>query len=153
MSPAVAPSSLNPILAYAIEHQADAKWLLMSKGLPLDDVEDVVQDALVKLLRADPPHADNPKSYWTITVMSAAHTYWRRQRKLLPLDFDKADPRQELESIIGPRETIREVWEAAKPFQRRAIIDKLTRRSGPLPGRTKSAISGLRRRLREGAAV
>ena len=146
---------MNPIVAYAIEHQEYAKGVLVNKGVPFDDVEDVVQDALVRVLRARPRHADNPHSYWMRVVINTALSYWRWRRycEHLPLDFDKVDPHQNLESIVGPRETIREAWDAARPFERRAIIDKLTRRSGSFPSKTKSAISTLRRRLREGAAV
>ncbi len=144
---------MNPVLAYAIEHQADVKWLLLSKGIPQDDVEDVVQDALIKLLRADPSHADNPKSYWTMTVMSAAHNYWRRRRDSLPLDFDRADSRQNPEMTVSQRETIREAWSAASPYQQRAIVEMLTRNGKPLSSKTKTAMCKLRRRLREGAAV
>lgn len=143
---------MNPVLAYAIEHQGDAKGLLVSKGVPLDDVEDVVQDALIKLLRADPPHADNPKGYWTLTVITTARTYWRRRRELR-LDFDRVDLRQDLESSVSQRETIREAWEGARPFERRAIVEMLTQNGRPLSSKTKTAMCKLRCRLREQVAV
>ena len=143
---------MNPVLAFAIEHQAVAKGGLRSKGIPIDDVEDVVQDALVKLLRADPPHAENPPAYWMLTVMSAARTYWRRRRELR-LDFDRVDLRQDLETITYQREAIRKTWEAARPSERRAIVELLTQNGQPLSPRTKTAMCKLRRRLREEVAV
>lgn len=57
MDQAQVGQGVNPVLAFALEHQADAKRLLLWKGMPLDDVDDVVQDALVKVLSAVPTPA------------------------------------------------------------------------------------------------
>lgn len=146
---------MNPILAYAIEHQAKACRLLAGfYGVPIDDVADASQEVFIKIMRANPSTVENIQGYWSVTIRSVAYTYHRRRlHSPNPLETDKSDPAQDPQAIACQRETIREIWAAALPHERRGIIAKLTQRHGPLSDTTKAGVSRLKRRLRERAAA
>jgi DNA-directed RNA polymerase specialized sigma24 family protein len=145
---------LHPILAYAIEHQAKARAILLgSYRIPYDDIEDVCQDLLVNLLGAKPSHFTNPYGYWAKTLTNTALAYWRRSKRIPPLGYDRPDRRQDPEAAACAREEINEAWGIATPSERRAIVSKLTYRGSCMPLATRVRISVLKRRLRERAAV
>ena len=51
---------MNLVLEYAIEHQAATRAMLFSRGIPTQDLEDVYQYALVRILSANPRNVKEP---------------------------------------------------------------------------------------------
>ena len=146
---------MNPVLAYAIEHQALAKALLVScHGVAPDGADDVSQDVLLNIWRAAPELVENPRAYWSATLRSAAMNYHRRSaRQPFPSQYDRADPRQDPEATAIRREALRDIWAEATPSEQRAIVQILTQPISRIPGKTKVPLCRLRRRLRERAAA
>ena len=143
---------MNPVLAFAIEHQAEARAIIVGHyGLRGDDVEDVVQEVLVKIWQTNPLDVEEQRAYWRRTVQSAVMAYFRRraQRRDLYTRVHNStrnrycqDPPEE---TLIQRETLREVWDAATPSQRRAISARLNGdQSTPS---TRTAITRLKGRL------
>ena len=153
---------MNPVLAYAISRRADARAILHSRGIPVDDLDDICQDVLFRIYRAAPSGTGNMKAYWNITLNTVAANYWERCAKRDPTrsgfhwgriyDVDIADDRQDPELIAICRETVREAWRVAMPCERRAIIQVLTAPM-PVPNWAYVALYRLRRRLRERAVA
>ena len=142
---------MNAVLQYAIDHRAEAcRFLCGRYGVPLDDVEDVVQTALLNILKLDPENL-NPRAYWRMALQSAAINSYRRRRvrpETVALLYEGIpDPRQELETVVECREEVRRAWREATPGGRRAIMTVLMSREGRLSSVVKAQISKLRRRL------
>ena len=146
---------MNPVLAYAIEHQAKARAILVGYyGVAPDDVEDVAQDMLLNILRTAPEDVANVKGYWSAALWSVAANYYRLNARLpLPVQYEHADPRQDPEATVIRRETLRDIWADASPAEQRAIVQVTTQPISHLPGKTRVPLCNLRRRLRERAAA
>ena len=146
---------MNPVLSYAIEHQAKAKAILCGiHGVPLDDVDDVAQDVLLNIFLATPGKVDRPGGYWLAALHNTAMRHHQRNaRQPLPVTRDSADPRQDPEATAIRREALRDAWAAATPAERRAIVQVLTEPIPVIPGKTRIPLCRLRRRLRERAVA
>ena len=147
---------MNLILAYAIEHQAEARRLLAGVyRIPPGDVEELNQEVLVAIWEANPPHDKNPRAYWGITIKTRCYNYFSvtSRKATSPLPLDRSDRRQEVEPIALARETLREAWVAATPAERRAMIARLGQQRGQYSNSTKVNICRLKRKLRERAAA
>jgi DNA-directed RNA polymerase specialized sigma24 family protein len=152
---------MNPILEYATSNRSQACGLVIRRyGIPLDDADDIVQDAMLRVLLADPDDI-NRQSYWLSALRSAALTYWTR-RKLRPawpfkygedgtILTDIEDRRQDCARQAEAAETIREACAIATPRERAAIAVAV---GGERPISNKMAVRlwRLRRRLRVAAA-
>ena len=81
---------MNPVLQFAIDSQRRTRGLLVGVyGIPQGELDDCVQEVLLRILQANPLHADYPQQYWAKTVRSVAHDCWGRlgrQRRTVPLD-------------------------------------------------------------------
>ena len=147
---------MNPILAYAIEHQAKARRILAGVyRIPPSDVEELNQQVLVAIWESNPPHDKNPRAYWSITIKTRCYNYFKviSRKATSPLPLDRSDPRQEVERTVLARESLREAWGAATPAERRAFIARLGQQRGQYSNSTKVNICRLKRKLRERAAV
>lgn len=134
------------VLEYAVHHQDATRRILAGVyGVPPDDVEDVAQDAILRVLQA-PRHMDYPEAYWKATLRSAAMTYWQRRKIMVPLTIDPADPHQDLETLVIQRERLREALAAVKLSEREAISDYVL--GVHKSNRSRVAMHRLRRRLR-----
>jgi DNA-directed RNA polymerase specialized sigma24 family protein len=140
-------TAFNAVLAYAIEHQTEAKRLLAGyHHLPPDDVDDVYQEILTRIINTSPPKATNPRGYWNVCLRNAVASYfrWRRIPATLP-DWGIEDPLQNPERAVIHSEEMREVWEAATPAQKRAIVSRLNGEPNTL--KVRVAITRLKERL------
>lgn len=138
---------MNAILAYAIEHEADAKRLLAGYyHVPPDDVDDLHQEMLLRILKAAPSADSNVKGYWSVCLANRVRLYFRSRRPLIGLDdWTLADPLQDPETAAIRREDLREAWDVSTPAQRRAIVARLRGQPDTPAGRV--AIVRLKRRL------
>jgi DNA-directed RNA polymerase specialized sigma24 family protein len=157
---------VNPVLAFAIEHQADARAIIGYRyELRKDQIDEVSQDILIRIWRADPQAVINLRGYWQKVVRTAAMGFLRRKartrltRQLVSeyeegvLDAEiSADPKQDPFLAATCRESIREAWGEATDAERRSIVENLTVPHSP-PIRVRASLSRLRRRLRERAAA
>lgn len=154
---------MNPILEYAVDHRAEACGILIrSYGASPDDVDDIVQDAMIKVLRAD-PYDGHRRSYWLSAVRSALYDHWRR-RKLRPawpfnygedgaLLTDVEDQRQDCSRQAEAAEAIQEACAIATPPQRAAVA-VLVGSGGLLsPNTLKKHLHHLRKKLRAAAVA
>ncbi len=154
---------MNAILQYAVSHRGRARGRLIGRyRIPPDDVEDIVQDAMLKVHMAS-PDAINPQSYWLCALRSAALEYWRR-RKLRPTQpfaygedgailTDMEDRRQDSARQVEAVETMREAQAMATPREREAITVATTTKERALPNWTKQRLHHLRKRLRAAAVA
>lgn len=142
---------MNPILAFAIEHQAEARAIIVGRyGLRGADVDDIAQQVLVNLCQANPPIVSDPRAYWRSTLANTVMDYFRQRshqrRSALPIRASiLADGGQNPEEIIIQRETLHEVWDTATPSQRRAIDARLSGEQNSM--RIRTAITRLKARL------
>ncbi len=154
---------MNPILEYATSHRAEACGILIrSYGVSPGDVEDIVQDAMIKVFRAD-PYDGHRRSYWLFAVRSALNDHWRR-RKLRPawpfnysedgaLLTDVADHRQDCARQVEAAEAIQEACAIATASQRAAVAI-LAGNGGSLgPNIMKVQLHKLRKKLRAAAVA
>lgn len=154
---------MNAILEYAVDHRAEACGVLIRNyGVSPDDVEDIVQDAMIKVFRAD-PYDGHRRSYWLYAVRSALHDHWRR-RKLRPawpfnygedggLLTDVEDHRYDCARQTEAAEAIQEACAIATATQREAIA-VLAGSGGSLnPDTMKVQLFKLRKRLRAAAVA
>lgn len=153
---------MNPVLEYATEHQAEACGLLVSRyQVPQGDIEDIVQDAMVRVIQANPDDR-SPRAYWLAVVRTTLFDYWRRRRVRRTWPFvygedgtlltDVEDPRQSCERQAEAIEAIQEAWAMATPTERESMVVAVTAPIGCLPNRAKQGLNRLRRRLRAMAA-
>ncbi len=154
---------MNPILEYATSHRAEACGILIGNyGVSPGDVEDIVQDAMIKVLRAD-PYDGHRRSYWLFAVRSALHDYWRRRklRAAWPFNYsedgglltDVEDHRQDCARQTEAAEAIQEACAIATATQREAIA-VLAGSGGSLsPNIMKVQLHKLRKRLRAAAVA
>ena len=153
---------MNPVLEYAIEHQAKARAILFSRGISSDDLEDVYQYALMRILSANPRNVKEPAGYWYKTLYSAIADHWRRHSRQ-PLPFthgcdgelarDREDPRQDIDRQIDVLEALRQVEDicrAASPKTRDAVTAFL--RDEQLNNAQRQRLHHLRKRLRAAVA-
>ena len=154
---------MNPILEYAVSNREWARGRLIGRySIPPDDVEDIVQDAMLKVHMAN-PDAINPQSYWLCALWSAAHEYWRRRNRRPTQPFaygedgtlltDMEDRRQDCARQAVATETMREAQAMATPREREAITVAMTTRERVLPAWTKQRLHHLRRKLRAAAVA
>ena len=155
---------MNPVLAYAIEHEAEARGIIVGKGFRGGDVDEIAQMVLLKILEGDPQDIKHVRAYWYRCVLNMIAQHLRGVQRALKLEgirldrhapdrqITPRDPREEPERIAIQREELREAWEIATPAQRRAIVDRLSR-NDPASVNTRVHISRLRRRIRERVAV
>lgn len=152
---------MNAILQYAIKNRSRARGLVIARGIPPDDADDVVQAAMLRVLQANPDDI-NRQSYWLSALRSAMQEYWRR-RKLRPtypfaygedgvLLTDMEDRRQDCARQAEATEAMREACAMATPRERDAIAVVLTTKEHGLPNWTKQRLHHLRKRLRAAAA-
>ena len=154
---------MNPVLQYAIEHQATARAILISHEVPLDDVDDLCQEALVRILRANPADVRGPATYWKRALHSVIVDYWRlHQRQPLPFSHgngggewarDREDPAQDLDRQADVLEALRQAGDicgAATPKARGAMTAHL--RGDRLDNAQRQRLFHLRRRLRAAVA-
>ena len=151
---------MNAVLSYAIDHQGEVRAIFVSDwAVRGDDLEDAVQEVLVRVWQADPADRElgdvGHRAYCRRVIRSVAISLYRRRRPLLPLIEGRrcVDQRLGPESLVLLREEIREAWAAARPSERRAIWSRLHYQRGqdPHADRTKVGICNLKRRLREAA--
>ncbi len=154
---------MNPILEYALSNRQWACGRLIGHySIPPDDVEDIVQDAMLKVHMAN-PEPINPQSYWLCALRSAAQEYWRR-RKLRPVQHfrygedgtlltDMEDRRQDCARQAEASEAMCEAQVKATPRERDAIQVIITMRERVLPNWTKQRLHHLRKRLRAAAVA
>ncbi len=154
---------MNPVLEYAVEHQTAALAMLANRQIPPDDLDDVYQYALLRILVANPRNRKGPASYWYKTLRTAIADYWLRCHRQ-PLHFshgngdgelvrDREDPRQDVEHQIEVSETLRQaedICRAAKPKERDAVAARL--RGEPMDNAQRQRLHHLRRRLRAAVA-
>ena len=153
---------MNPVLEYAVDHRAEACGLLVSRyQVPLDDTEDIVQAAMLRVLQANPDDR-SPRAYWLAVVRTTFFDYWRhrRVRRTWPFAYgedgtlltDPEDPHQDCERQAEALETVRETWERATLTERESMVVAMTEPVRCLPDRTKQGLARLRRRLRAAVA-
>lgn len=155
---------MNPVLAYAIEHQAEARGIIVGKGFRGDDVDDIAQMVLLKICAGDPQGIEYVRAYWYRCILNMIGQHLRNVKRALKLEgirldrdapdrqITPRDPREEPERIVCQREELREAWEIATKAQRRAMIDRLSQ-NGRGSVNTRVNICRLKRRIRERAAI
>lgn len=154
---------MNPILEYAVDHRGEACGILIrNHGVSPNDAEDIVQDAMIKVLRAD-PYDGHRRSYWLYAVRSALNDHWRR-RKLRPawpfnysedggLLTDVEDQRQDCARQAEAAEAIQEACAIATASQRAAIAVLAGSGDSLSPNTLKKHLHHLRKRLRAAAVA
>lgn len=154
---------MNPILEYAISHQGWARGRLIGRyGIPPDDAEDVVQDAMLRVHMANPT-AINPQSYWLCALGSAAQEYWRRRKRrpVQPFRYgeegelltDMEDRRQDCGRQAEAAEAMLDARAMATPRERDAIQVIMTTKERVLPKWANQRLHHLRKRLRAAAVA
>ncbi len=153
---------MNAVLQYAVTHRAEAHGFLVSRyRVSQDDIEDIVQDAMLRVLRADPDDR-SPRAYWLATVRTTFFNYWRhrRVRPAYPFAYgadgslltDMEDPRQDCARQMEATEAIQEAWAVATPTERESMVVAVTAPVRCLPNRAKQGLTRLRKRLRAAVA-
>jgi DNA-directed RNA polymerase specialized sigma24 family protein len=154
---------MNPILEYALANREWARGRLLGRyNIPPDDVEDIVQDAMLRVHMAN-PDAINPQSYWLCALRSAAQEYWRR-RKLRPVQHfrygdegelltDMEDRRQDCARQAEATEAMRDAQAMATPRERDAIQVIMTIKEPVLPKWANQRLHHLRKKLRAAAVA
>lgn len=142
---------MNAMLSYAVEHLDGLVKFCTARGVWPQDAEDVVQDVIVKLLRAKPPTNERgPRAYVLQTVRNAITDRTRRAQvvRFEPMEqyanHIGGDVAHEAEVNLALEEAGR-VIQADTPKGQEAIQALLT---GTPNGRHRSAIYRLRRKLR-----
>ena len=154
---------MNPVLEYATEHQATARAMLLSRGIPQADVDDIYQYALMRVLAANPRNRKGPAAYWYKTLYTAIADHWcRHNRQPLPFSHgngdgelarDREDPTQNLDhqvEVLGRLDQVRETYQAATPKERGALIALV--QDERLDNAQRQRLFHLRRRLRAAVA-
>ena len=138
--------------------------MLFSRGISSDDLEDVYQYALMRILSANPRNVKEPAGYWYKTLYSAIADHWcRHSRQPVPFSNlngdgervrDRADPRQDMDRQADVLEALRQVEDicrAASPKTRDAVTAFL--RDEQLNNAQRQRLHHLRKRLRAAAAA
>jgi len=153
---------MNPVLQYAVAHRPDASRFLISQyGVSLDDAEDIIQTAMLRVLQAN-PDGRSPRAYWLSTLRATFCDFWRRWRSRPTCSFaygedgglltDVEDPRQDCARSVEAVETIREAWAVATPVERESIRVAMMVNVRHLPDRARQGLSRVRRKLRAAVA-
>ncbi|MDT9600115.1 RNA polymerase sigma factor [Sphingosinicella rhizophila] len=75
------PERVAWVGSHIVPHEADLRVWLRRTGMPVHEVDDVVQDAYVRIAQlAGVEHIRNPRSYFFITARSAMVSRIRRER-------------------------------------------------------------------------
>lgn len=162
---------MNPVVAYAIEHQAAARGIIVQHSFRGDDVDEIAQMVLYRIWKADPQEIKYPASYWHRCVLRSMAQHVRerdRIRKLQGISLEKnvpdrqispRDPQDEPERIACERETAYEFWhllsELATPAEKWAIIHRLRNPGQVQPPNVRVYLCRLKKkyRARRAAAV
>ncbi len=87
---------MNAMLSYAVENRDGLVRFAVARGVWPQDAEDVVQDVIVKLLRAKPPADESgPRGYVTQTLKHAITDRARRAQKV------RFEPMEQYANHIG----------------------------------------------------
>ena len=155
---------MNPVLTYATEHQQKAcAALVYHWGIPPDDVDDVCQQAFMRILERNLSHITKPTGYWYRVLRSAAVEYWRRQR-YRPVPFsvreddndwsrDSEDLRQDVghqAEVAEALRQVRDVCRTATSKERDALAAKVG--GEPMDNARNQRLFHLRKRLRAAVA-
>ena len=154
---------MNPVLEYAIEHQTTARAILISHEVPLDDVDDLCQEATMRILRANPLGCSGPATYWKRALRSVRVDYWRQHHRQ-PLPFshsngdgelvrDREDPAQDIDHQADVLEALRQAGEICRmttPKERGAMTAHL--QGERLNNAQRVRLHHLRKRLRAAVA-
>ena len=152
---------MNPVIEYAIEHRATARSVLLSRGVPEHDLDDIYQHAAVSVLAANPQGTKNPAAYWYKTLFTSIADHWRRHsRQPGPYSHsngdgelvrDRADSNQDLDRQIDVREALRQAGDICRtPKEQGAMAAYL--RDERLNNAQRQRLHHLRKRLRAAVA-
>lgn len=151
---------MNAMLSYAAEHRDEAlAWALMG-GTPYDEAEDLVQNALLSVLRTSPQGISNKRSYWSVCVQ---RTRQDAARRALAPSKPRCDPflfQDEIGYPVGGdaerdalarmelRDTLDLIEEIGTPAERAAMVRNLGSDGPYLTTAERASLCRLRKKLR-----
>lgn len=153
----------NAVVSYAVEHRQEALAYLTRRGTPIDDAEDVVQNALLGLTRFGADEVLNVPAYWWATLRRAQIATRRRELALkrprtTPLLFEDeigypvgGDAERDALTRMELHDTLDLIEEVASPAERAAMARQFGSDGPHLTTTERVSLHRLRKKLRAAA--